>query len=537
MFRKVLHITYLSMFLAVSLMSTQLCTPVHADNSEPECWAVVIGVSEYPSFACFSNGSGGLLCGDNPGYIDNSARELARQLGSSWGEDHVRLLLNGDATKADIYYAIKWLASKADADDTVLLYFSGRGREPNKIGEIPYREYSQAVGSGYLSPFDSRPPRSRHYNLPAISLACQFDNRPSHCNQDLACCFGNPQSRCQYETSSFDMTDWYDNGSAHFHYEISSIDLARWLDKLDSRGVVIILDTSFAGSFSAELIHDDRVVLMSCAPEESSLMSRELQSSVFTYYILQALNNFDAADANHDYELSAEEIFGYAEPRTTNETTVYDDIIVSGQEKQHPVLSDCYSGELGLFMKVIFDTDARFSPDTTVLTIDEEPYSAGELPASFTMAGGSIHTFDVPPQVDAGEGTRLVFTSWDDGNNSVSRTISSGGVYTANYKTQYRLTLESAYGSTEGQSWYDAGSNAVISVAPAEGKIVRQVFTGWSGGFTGTEATALVTMDAPKVITANWRADYLRLYILVAVIVALVGATVAIHIIRKQRAA
>lgn len=459
MFKKVLFIVSFGMLLAILSMPIQPCTPAYAEEPEPECWAVIIGVpAQRLSLKCDIDAEGNVYP-VGVEYPDDDAQEFARQLSSIWGEDHVKLLLDNEATNVDIYYAIKWLADKADADDTVLFYFCGHG------------------APGYL---------------------CSYD------------------------------------------YFISDSELGNWLDKLDSERIVIILDTCHAGSFSNKLGKDGREVLMSCQPDESSFEDPELKHGVFTYYILQALSNFDAADTNRDYELSAEEIFYYAKPKTIDEIIApYANVpAVSKGDKQHPVLYDPHcSGELSLLMKVIFYTKAHFPPDTTVLTVDGKPYLSGELPASFTLAAGLAHNFDIPSQVDAGEGTRLVFTSWDDGDKSVSRAICHGGEYTANYEMQYQLTVESAYGDPEGEGWYDSGSTATISVTSHEGTIIRRVFTGWSGDFTGTEATASVTVNGPKTVTANWRTDYLWLYMLIVGIVALVGATVTVmtYIYRRRR--
>jgi len=88
--------------------------------------------------------------------------------------------------------------------------------------------------------------------------------------------------------------------------------------------------------------------------------------------------------------------------------------------------------------------------------------------------------------MDTGEGTRLVFASWDDGDKSVSRAISHGGEYRADYETQYQLTIESAWGNPVGQGWYESGEVAHVSVYSPAGIIIRRLFAGWSGDFVGT---------------------------------------------------
>jgi hypothetical protein len=169
---------------------------------------------------------------------------------------------------------------------------------------------------------------------------------------------------------------------------------------------------------------------------------------------------------------------------------------------------DGYSpGELSLLMKFTFSTESNLPSGTTILTLDGEEYSSA--PPPLTWAPGSAHSLEVPSLVDAGSGTRYVFTSWDDGDTSASRTISQGGAYTASYKMQYLLTVESAYGEPTGAGWYDAGSTAPIQVASIEGATTKYIFTGWSGDYSGTTASASVTMDGPKTVATNWRTEYL----------------------------
>ena len=538
MLKGVLFIVCFGTVLAVLLTPVQVCTPAHAEEPEPECWAVIVGVSHYASSVCYEDEEGNLVCDSDLKYADDDARDLYQLLASIWGEGHIELLLDSQATKVDIYYAIRRLAAKADSDDTVLVYFAGHGLRRDYGAYIDY-----AIGSDY-------------------EMATIWQTSSTMMWQDRQ--IVGPGYVCPFDSGQ--SLSW------DCDYEISHVDLARWLDMLASQNIVIILDTCSAGSFSSELSQDGRVMLMGCQPDEGSLESCELEHGVFTHYVLEAFRNFDVADTNGDYELSAQEIFSYAETRTTDETITCDNatvtideiiaypmlwqelssvcdnvsstidgtaafhnVTVSEGDEQHPLLSNCYPGELSLLMKVVFDTTADFPPDATVLTLDGEPYLSGELPASFIWAPGSVHTLDIPSQMDTGERTRLVFVSWDDGDASVSRAISHGGEYAANYETQYQLTVESAWGNPVGQGWYESSEVAHVSVYSPAGIIIRRLFAGWSGDSVGTEASTLLTMDGPKTVTANWRADYLRLYILIAGVVALVGATVGIRIRRRRK--
>jgi len=459
MFKRSLLTFVLSTILAILLIQIQVFhSPALAEEPEPEGWAVVIGITEYPCSLCVYDKEWNVYPIEIKHPAD-SAQDLAAQLSPVIGEDHIKLVLNSEATNAAIYYAIEWLAERAGADDMALFYFCGH-------------------------------------------------SAPQNC--------------------------------ATYDYFISDWQLANWLDKVNSQKVVIILDTCYAGSFGKELGQNGRVVLMGCQPYESSIEDRELGHGVFTHYILQAFSDFDVTDANRNYELSAEEIFEYAKPKTIEEIVApWANLrVLSRGNVQHPVLytPPYHFGEVNLFMNVIFHTDAKFPSDATVLTVDGKSYLPGELPTAFTWLSGTAHRFDIPIQVNTEEGTRLVFTSWNDGDKSVSRTISNGGEYAVNYKTQYKLNIESPYGSPEGEGGYDVGSKATISITPIEGKIIQHIFTGWSGDFIGREATALVTVDKPKTIRANWETVYLRLYLLILGLIALIGiaATAVVYINKKK---
>lgn len=510
--KKVVVIFFIATVLAVLPGLIPRCGAVYAQESESECWAVIIGISSYQHYSSLY-------------YADDDARELSQLFSPIWGEDHIKLLLDSEAAKASILGALDWLAEEEDADDSVLFYFSGYG------------------GDGYIDPYD-------RYNTPETWL--------------------------------------------------SAGELNDELNRLDSKRVSIILEIGDAGQFESVLSGSGRVILMNCGSNEPGWIFASLRHSVFTYYILQAFKNFYLADANQDYELSAEEVFRYAEPKTVSYVQAED-------LEQHPVLSDSYSGELALLVEFHFSTKPTLPFGTEVMVLDDKPYSS--IPSSgmvLTWAPGSEHSLNVPSVVEQGASTRYVFTSWDDGDTSVSRTV-SGGVYTANYDKEHLLTINSAYGEPEGGGWYKEGVTANISVAalieePAtkhiftgwsgdlsgvttnatltmnspevvtvnwrneylvtitsdygepkgagwykegetadisvttvEGVIIRHIFTGWSGNFTGTTANGALTMNSPTAVTANWRTDYIQLYILIGGVVVLGAAIVAVIVVLRKR--
>ena len=158
-----------------------------------------------------------------------------------------------------------------------------------------------------------------------------------------------------------------------------------------------------------------------------------------------------------------------------------------------------------------FSVTLGASPDVISLTIDGTAYSPGELPASFSWATGTVHQCVAPSSVSAGTGTKYVFTSWSDGSTSPSRTISQGGTYTANYKTQHYLTVTSAHGSPAGESWYDAGSTATTGTAEqtVSAGSTRYIFLNWMvDGSTQAGNPVSITMDAPHTAVTNYKTQH-----------------------------
>ncbi|MGB9134840.1 MAG: hypothetical protein WCC63_04570, partial [Candidatus Bathyarchaeia archaeon] len=122
--------------------------------------------------------------------------------------------------------------------------------------------------------------------------------------------------------------------------------------------------------------------------------------------------------------------------------------------------------------------------------------------------------------VDHGNVTRRVFTSWSGDasgtNHAQSNPILMNGpkTATANWKTQYYLTMSTNFGAVSpGDGWHDAGSTFSISATPpstVSGE--RYVWNGWtgtgSGSYSGTNNPASVTMNSPINEVASWTHQY-----------------------------
>jgi hypothetical protein len=417
MTRHKIRISIFVFIAAVALLVTSFLLPyVPAQAADtPEYWAVIVGITDYQYI-------------NDTYYAADNAEETYEIFSPAWGVDHTQLLTDSQATKADILGAIAWMASNANPEDTVLFVFSGHGDT-----------------GGYICPYDTY--------IPDDTM-------------------------------------------------ISATELANAFMQVKANKIAIILDSCYSGAFRSALSGIGRVVLLATTPYELGWETSALHNSVFIYFLLEAIENYDSTDTNHNLELSAEELFYYAGPKTSNY-----EILNLFESIQHPVLDDRYPGELSLLAIFALDINIDIPADVGIFTLDGANYPL--VSGTHFLIPGVMHTLTVPQIVDPGSGTRYVFASWSDGETTYTRLISKG-TYGVNYDKEQLLTITSAYGDINGDGWYKDGVLASFSITRyVETSDTRHYFTGWSGDFTGEYFTGTLIMDSPKTVIANWRHEYL----------------------------
>jgi len=270
--------------------------PPPGDLTPDEAWtghAVIVGVSEYP-------GSHSPL-----EYARDDAQDLRTSLlldPVHWQAENMALLVDAAATKEAISSAIKAMGDAAGPEDVCLFFYAGHG---DRSKDRPPLDEADGLDE-YLSTY----------------------------------------------------TEW-----------VRDDEIADWFSGFRSRGVCLILDSCSAGGamrtavqgsadgedyaaeFAAELdlagrdrraggrgLRDDRptevVALAACGEAGSSFSSPSLRNGVFSFFVSEALWQPDT-DTNGDGWLSAEEVFAYAAPRTTEYSP-----------DQVAALYDSHSGEL-----------------------------------------------------------------------------------------------------------------------------------------------------------------------------------------------
>ncbi|MBI2185021.1 MAG: PQQ-binding-like beta-propeller repeat protein [Thaumarchaeota archaeon] len=138
----------------------------------------------------------------------------------------------------------------------------------------------------------------------------------------------------------------------------------------------------------------------------------------------------------------------------------------------------------------------------------------GNVAGSGTHDSCSVVKLTATQIIDHNNGTRRVFTDWvgDWFSNSpeLSILMEKNGSVTANYKTQFYLTVESAYGNPSSSGWYDAGDLARLSVTSTVdfGNATRRIFFSWKGDLVSSSNTPSIIINSPKKIVADWKTQY-----------------------------
>ena len=144
------------------------------------------------------------------------------------------------------------------------------------------------------------------------------------------------------------------------------------------------------------------------------------------------------------------------------------------------------------------------NPAGRSFTVDGIPYTTAQ---TFSWVAGSSHTIATTSPQSGATGVRYVWTNWS-GGGAISHTVAptSNTTYTANFTTQYYLTMSHGTGGTvsPASGWKNSGAAVSISATPA----TNYHFTNWTGSgtgsFSGTTNPASITMGGPITETATF---------------------------------
>ena len=237
-------------------------------GSGPQAWAVIVGVSEY-----MNAGIPSLKYADKD--AESFANFLQRPEGGGYPADHLRILLNKDATLTNVREALITFLNQAIDMDLVVIYFAGHGApEPAKPQNM------------YLLTYDSNP--------------------------------------AALGTSAFPMWD-IETVLARY---ISAKRVIVFTDACHSGAISVNFATRGLGTDEQNLVNqyltdlsktkEGTVVFTASAAGEVSQEFPDLGHGVFTYYMLEGLEG--KADYNNDYTITINELMQYVEEQVKRKT-------------------------------------------------------------------------------------------------------------------------------------------------------------------------------------------------------------------------
>lgn len=258
-------------------------------------WALVIGISDY------------LDKDNNLQFADNDAKRFYNALTSlcRFKKEHVRLLLNKDATRESIRKSIEsWLNKNTGIDDKLIIYFSGHGTQDVSRNKEELDGYDE-----FLVPYD--------FDSNDISTAIR--------DKEFAIWIRNLLSN----NILLIFDSCYSGGAAK----------AKGFNFVKTKGQINV--SSFAKKISLELPKEKGVALMAaCQDNQLSYETEIFHSGLFTYYLLDSLNL--ACDTNQDNIISMKECFSCLGPEVNNFS------ITHYNKAQTPVLLNSLQGDFDL---------------------------------------------------------------------------------------------------------------------------------------------------------------------------------------------
>ncbi len=237
-------------------------TPV-LDEEMPKVWAVVIGIAAYNHMPALK-------------YTDDDAYKVYAFLRSPEGgglpEEQIRILIDEDATRAEILQSLKAVYRQAGPQDLVITYFSGHG--------LP----------GAFLPYDfdgSVQQQIRHIEITNLLADCRAKYKLWIAD---ACHSG---SLPEYNTRG--------GGSDH---------------------------TLISYYHSLAQARAGTALIMSSKSNETSLEAGGLRQGVFSHFLIRGLKG--EADVNGDYLISLEEIFQFVYQRVRKYTNNRQSPVIRG---------------------------------------------------------------------------------------------------------------------------------------------------------------------------------------------------------------
>jgi uncharacterized caspase-like protein len=237
-------------------------------GSGPQAWAVIVGVSEYQS-----PGIPSLKFADKD--AESFANFLRRPEGGGYTADHMQVLLNKDATLANVKNALINFLTQAIDIDLVIIYFAGHGAtepaRPSNTYLLTYDSDPNALGTSAFPMWDIQTVLARYITAKRVIV---FSD---------ACHSG--AISVNFATRGLGSTE--QNLVNQYFTDLSK-----------TKAGIVVFTASAAGEVSQEF--------------------PDMGHGAFTYYLLEGLEG--KADYDNDYTITINELMRYVEEQVKRKT-------------------------------------------------------------------------------------------------------------------------------------------------------------------------------------------------------------------------
>jgi hypothetical protein len=159
------------------------------------------------------------------------------------------------------------------------------------------------------------------------------------------------------------------------------------------------------------------------------------------------------------------------------------------------------------FASAAIPVTVQTNPVGLSFSVDGTTYTTAQ---QFNWTPGSPHTIATTTPQAGGTGTQFAWTGWSD-SGALSHSVSpaSATTYTANFNTQYLLSLSvNPVGSgtilanpASASGYYDSGAAVQLTGAPNVGG----AFLNFGGDLSGSTNPQTITMSAPRSVSATFQ--------------------------------
>ncbi|MBS7656036.1 M6 family metalloprotease domain-containing protein [Candidatus Bathyarchaeota archaeon] len=152
-------------------------------------------------------------------------------------------------------------------------------------------------------------------------------------------------------------------------------------------------------------------------------------------------------------------------------------------------------------------------PENLTVKVNGTSYTPDAIGEVKLTALNATLTIEVEKAVSLSNEEKVVFAGWSDGDSANPKIlkVSKDCFLSANYRRQFKVSIDAGGGSVSGGGWYNEGDLALIKAETpftSQDRKTRLIFIGWSGDVNSNSTELSLTVTHPYKISAKWLRQY-----------------------------